>query len=155
MTQHTAFKSGKVAVITGAADGIGRAAARRYASLGMHILLADRDVERLARTIAAAQGGRVVSQVLDVANFEQVVALKERAYADFSRVDVLMNNAGTSQWPVRRAHASRRHARRPSLSVEKGGYVSYPPSKVRSWLRTIVVRSRRADSRFHGVWIGA
>ena len=103
MVQHTAFESGKVAVITGAADGIGRAAAQRYASLGMHLLLADRDVERLARTtdevgtIAAAQGGRVASQVLDVANFEQVVALKERAYADFSRVDVLMNNAGTSQ----------------------------------------------------------
>ena len=103
MPQHTAFEAGKVAVITGAADGIGRAAAQRYASLGMHLLLADRDVERLARTtdevrtIAASHGGRVESQVLDVAHFEEVTALQERAYADFSRVDVLMNNAGTSQ----------------------------------------------------------
>ena len=103
MPHHTAFESGNVAVITGAADGIGRAAARRYASFGMHLLLADRDAERLTRTtdevraIAAAHGGRVESQVLDVAQFEQVLALKARAYADFARVDVLMNNAGTSQ----------------------------------------------------------
>ena len=124
MTQHTAFKSGKVAVITGAADGIGRAAARRYASLGMHILLADRDVERLARTIAAAQGGRVVSQVLDVANFEQVVALKERAYADFSRVDVLMNNAGTSQWP-RTARPRLSTPRPAALAIHRKGRLCF------------------------------
>ena len=103
MPHHTAFTAGKVAVITGAADGIGRAAARRYASFGMHLLLADCDAERLAssadevRAIATAHSSRVEAQVIDVAQFEQVNALKERAYTDFARVDVLMNNAGTSQ----------------------------------------------------------
>lgn len=103
MSLHPAFEVGKVAVITGAADGIGRAAAHRYAGFGMHVLLADCDAARLSatseevRAVAAAHGGRVETQRVDVAQFAQVQALKDRAYGDFGRVDVLMNNAGTTQ----------------------------------------------------------
>jgi hypothetical protein len=103
MPHHPAFSPGCVAVITGAADGIGLAAARRYAGFGMHLLMADIDTARLAaaaeevRALAAPHGGRVEVQVTDVAQFEQVVALKERAYGLHGQVDVLMNNAGTSQ----------------------------------------------------------
>ncbi len=103
MPHHPAFSTGRVAVITGAADGIGRAAATRYAGFGMHVLLVDDHAERLAaatdelRAIAVPHGGRVESQVADVAQFEQVLAVKERAYGLFERVDVLMNNAGTSR----------------------------------------------------------
>lgn len=100
MPLHEVFAPTKVAVITGAADGIGRAAAERYASLGMHLLLADIHGERLAalaRELVPRAGQRVLTQVVDVARLAEVVALKELAYREFGRVDVLMNNAGTSQ----------------------------------------------------------
>ena len=99
---HPAIAPGGVAVITGAADGIGRAAAERYASRGMHVVLADLDATRLAEatdSVAAARAEdsqQIIEHALDVADFEAVAALKERVYKDLGRVDVLMNNAGTS-----------------------------------------------------------
>ena len=100
MPLHEAFNVNKVAVITGAANGIGRAAAERYAGLGMQLLLADLHGDRLAalaRELAVPAGPRILTQVVDVARLEDVVALKEKAYREFGRDDVLMNNAGTSQ----------------------------------------------------------
>ena len=100
MPLHEAFNVNKVAVITGAANGIGRAAAERYAGLGMQLLLADLHGDRLAalaRELAVPAGPRILTQVVDVARLEDVVDLKEQAYREFGRVDVLMNNAGTSQ----------------------------------------------------------
>ena len=103
MNHHPAFAVGSVAVITGAADGIGLAAARRYAQFGMHVLMADLHADKLAtaadevRAIAADHGGRIEALVTDVSQFEQVETLKTRAYELFEHVDVLMNNAGTSQ----------------------------------------------------------
>lgn len=102
MNLHPAFGTGKVAVITGAADGIGRAAAERYAALGMHLLLADREEAKLVETaaavraIAGSHGGMVATRTLDVARFDEVLALRELAFGVFGQVDVLMNNAGTS-----------------------------------------------------------
>lgn len=102
MNLHPAFGAGKVAVITGAADGIGRAAAECYARLGMHVLLADIDAVRLAeaaaaiRALAATAAARVETLRIDVAQLADVQALRELAYARFGQVDVLMNNAGTS-----------------------------------------------------------
>lgn len=103
MNNHAAFDAGRVAVITGAADGIGFAAAQRFAGFGMHVLLADIDAGKLASAtatvteIARQHGARVASRQLDVAQFDQVLALKEFAFASFGQVDVLMNNAGTSR----------------------------------------------------------
>jgi len=100
---HSAFAPASVAVITGAADGIGLAAARRFVGFGMHVLMADIEASRLhaageeVRALGAAQGARVETQVTDVSQFDQVLALKTSAYALFGRVDVLMNNAGTSR----------------------------------------------------------
>lgn len=102
MNLHPAFAPGKVAVITGAACGIGRAAAEKYAELGMHVLLANLPGDKLAaaadavRALAAPHGAEVEALAIDVANFEQVQGLKARAYARFGQVDVLMNNAGMS-----------------------------------------------------------
>jgi NAD(P)-dependent dehydrogenase (short-subunit alcohol dehydrogenase family) len=102
MKLHPAFGAGKVAVITGAADGIGRAAAERCAGLGMHVLLADIESTRLAEAVAAVRaaappgGGRVAALRVDVAQLTEVEALRELAYTTFGQVDVLMNNAGTS-----------------------------------------------------------
>lgn len=103
MSSHPVFTPGAVAVITGAADGIGLAAAQRYATFGMHVLMADRHADKLMtesaalKPVAAAHGAEVEAMVVDVGRFDEVMALKTHAYQRFGRVDVLMNNAGTSQ----------------------------------------------------------
>jgi NAD(P)-dependent dehydrogenase (short-subunit alcohol dehydrogenase family) len=85
-----------VAVITGAASGIGLAAARRFATLGMKLCLADLSADALARAAAEIGAKDVLAVPTDVSKLESVQALKEKAYAAFGEVAVLMNNAGTA-----------------------------------------------------------
>ena len=100
-TLHPAIAPGRVAVITGAASGIGLAAAKRFASLGMRVCLADLDAQQLdaaaAEVVAAAPGGAadVIAVATDVSQQPQVQALKDKVYSSFGDVAVLMNNAGT------------------------------------------------------------
>ena len=102
MSTHPALSEGRVAVITGASGGIGLAAARRFAAMGMKVCLADLSGERLeaaaAEVAAVASTGKdsVLAVPTDVASLEQVQALKDRAYSAFGEVAVLMNNAGTA-----------------------------------------------------------
>ena len=96
MPQHPALAEGRAAVITGGASGIGFAAAKRFAALGMKICLADLSQEALDRATEQLPGATVVTVPTDVSKMEEVQHLKERAYADFGEVAVLMNNAGTS-----------------------------------------------------------
>lgn len=100
MSQHPAFAAGKAAVITGAASGIGLAAAKRFAGLGMRLLLADVHGDKLeaaaAEVRAQTPGASVACFKLDVAQYAQVAALKDLAFQTYGRVDVLMNNAGIS-----------------------------------------------------------
>lgn len=88
--------AGKVAVITGAGDGMGRTMALAFAARGMHIVAADIDEARLARVAAeiAACGVEVLTQRTDVAERDQVRALADAAYARFGVVNLLVNNAG-------------------------------------------------------------
>ena len=89
---------GHAAVITGAASGIGLAAARRLHAEGLDLLLADRQAEALeaaGESLGAdGEGTRVLTQVCDVADAAAVNALAERAFAEFGAVHCLMNNAG-------------------------------------------------------------
>lgn len=96
MNSHPALASGRVAVITGAASGIGLAAARRFASLGMKLCLADLSADALARAAAEIGAKDVLTVPTDVSKLESVQALKDKAYAAFGEVAVLMNNAGTA-----------------------------------------------------------
>jgi NAD(P)-dependent dehydrogenase (short-subunit alcohol dehydrogenase family) len=96
MPQHPAFAEGRVAVITGGASGVGLAAAKRFAGSGMKICLADLNQEALDRAAEQLSGASVVTVPTDVSKMEEVQHLKERVYADFGEVAVLMNNAGTS-----------------------------------------------------------
>ena len=98
MTNHPALTAGRVAVITGAASGVGLAAAKRFAAMGMKICLADRDEAALegAATEIRAAGTETIAVPTDVANLADVQRLKKTAYSAFGEVAVLMNNAGTA-----------------------------------------------------------
>lgn len=89
------FKN-KVAVITGAAEGIGKSLAAAAAARRMKLVLADLNAATLEKTAAefAANGSEVVTHQLDVSKADQVEALAEKAYRSFGAVHVLANNAG-------------------------------------------------------------
>jgi NAD(P)-dependent dehydrogenase (short-subunit alcohol dehydrogenase family) len=95
---HPAIRKGGAAVITGAASGIGLAAAKRLAEHGLNLVLADLDTGALERAKASLSSFEVetITLTTDVADRAQVQALKAAAYDRFGAVDVLMNNAGTA-----------------------------------------------------------
>jgi NAD(P)-dependent dehydrogenase (short-subunit alcohol dehydrogenase family) len=86
----------KVAVVTGAASGIGLALARRACTEGMRVVLADIDDSGLRSAAGALErsGGRATWVVTDVRDNQSVEALADRAYAAFGAVHLLFNNAG-------------------------------------------------------------
>jgi NAD(P)-dependent dehydrogenase (short-subunit alcohol dehydrogenase family) len=88
--------AGKVAVITGAASGFGRAFAEKGASLGMKLVLADVNPEALAQTVDTlrAGGAEAIGVPTDVSNATQVEALAQAALDAFGKVHLLFNNAG-------------------------------------------------------------
>lgn len=99
MAQHPALSEGRTAVITGAASGIGLAAAERMADFGMKIIMADVNeaalevaVKQVARR--AGRQGEVIGVPTDVSKREDVERLKARAIEAFGEVAFLMNNAG-------------------------------------------------------------
>lgn len=89
---------GKVAVITGAAEGIGKGIAIRAAAEGMKLVLADINAAKLELTVAEfkANGVEVIGVPTDVAREEQINALAEQAFAKFGNVHLLVNNAGVA-----------------------------------------------------------
>jgi NAD(P)-dependent dehydrogenase (short-subunit alcohol dehydrogenase family) len=89
---------GKVAVITGAASGMGRAFADRFAAEGMKVVLADVEGDALTRAVKELRaGGAEVSGLrTDVARLADVEALRDHALDAFGTVHVVCNNAGVS-----------------------------------------------------------
>jgi NAD(P)-dependent dehydrogenase (short-subunit alcohol dehydrogenase family) len=87
---------GRTAVVTGAASGIGRALAERFASEAMQVVLADVEPDALAATTAAleAAGATVMGVPTDVTDVASVAALLDAATSRFGNVHVLCNNAG-------------------------------------------------------------
>jgi NAD(P)-dependent dehydrogenase (short-subunit alcohol dehydrogenase family) len=99
MPQHPALAAGRAAVITGAASGIGLAAAERFVDFGMKVCMADLKEEALAEAVesVASRAGRpgdVIGVPTDVSDRSAVERLKTQAYDTFGEVAVLMNNAG-------------------------------------------------------------
>ena len=90
--------AGRVAVVTGAASGIGFGMAERFAQEGMKVVLAD--VEKPALDAAVERlrqhGGEVLGVVTDVSNPDSVEALAQTSFDTFGKVHELCNNAGVS-----------------------------------------------------------
>lgn len=88
----------KVAAITGAGSGIGRALAQALAAEGCHVALADINAKGLAETasLLAGTGVRVTTQTLDVGDRAAVYAWADRVVADHGRVNLIFNNAGVA-----------------------------------------------------------
>ena len=87
---------GRVAVVTGAASGIGFGLAERFAAEGMHVVMADVEEPALAKAAAtlAESGASVLPVVTDVADLSAVEALRDAALSQFGAVHVVCNNAG-------------------------------------------------------------
>ena len=90
------LREGQVAVVTGAASGIGLAMARRFAADGLKVVLADVEQGALDKAAAdlRADGADVHARVVDVGVRQQVLDLAESAYDTYGAVHVLCNNAG-------------------------------------------------------------
>lgn len=88
--------SGQVAVVTGAASGIGLAMAERFAAEGLRVVLADVEEPALDKAVASMRerGAEAFGQVTDVSARDSVEALADAAYGAFGAVHVLCNNAG-------------------------------------------------------------
>jgi 3-oxoacyl-[acyl-carrier protein] reductase len=91
--------AGRVALVTGASQGIGRACALKLAQCGANVALVARNqqkLEDLAREIAQA-GGSALAFVADVENEDQVKAAFKAVLAEFGKIDILVNNAGITR----------------------------------------------------------
>jgi NAD(P)-dependent dehydrogenase (short-subunit alcohol dehydrogenase family) len=100
LPNHPAFAAKRVAVVTGAASGIGLAASAKFAALGMKVCMADANGEALEAAAekvraAAANPDQVRSFTVDVSSLDEVRRLKRSVFEAFGEVAVLMNNAGT------------------------------------------------------------
>ena len=96
------FAPGNVAVVTGAASGIGLAAARRFAGLGMTLVMADLGgpaLDRAAAEVAALAQSDVLAAATDVSQLGQLERLRSEVEQRFGSVSVLMNNAGVGNNP--------------------------------------------------------
>ncbi|MBC8340041.1 MAG: SDR family NAD(P)-dependent oxidoreductase, partial [Proteobacteria bacterium] len=87
---------GKVAVVTGAASGIGRALAQGFSNEGMRVVAADID-EVGAKATAESIGNNAIACAVDVSEESSVAALADASFDAFGQVDLLVNNAGVFQ----------------------------------------------------------
>ncbi len=91
--------SGRVAFVTGASQGIGRACALKLATTGAALALAARNLEKLTELVQeiSATGGNATAFPLDVTDEEQIKSTIKAAIAHFGKIDILVNNAGITR----------------------------------------------------------
>src|SRR6201993_3363511 len=99
MTEPTTELADKIALVTGASQGIGRACALTLAAQGATVALAARNEEKLRAVAAeiAAAGGQAEVFVLDISNEASIKETWKAVIAKFGRIDILVNNAGITK----------------------------------------------------------
>ncbi|KAF9452759.1 NAD(P)-binding protein [Macrolepiota fuliginosa MF-IS2] len=97
--EHNARVKDKVVVITGAANGIGKETAKRFASYGAKVVIGDRDIEggKAAVREIEADGGKAVFVKCDVLSWDEQTAVFDTAISKYGSVDVVVPNAGVSE----------------------------------------------------------
>ena len=93
----TGIGDGKTAIITGGAQGLGRAISQRFLDEGCNVVIGDINEQGLTEVVdqlSATYGKKVIGQVLDVTNEENVCAIVDKTIELFSRLDILISNAG-------------------------------------------------------------
>ena len=113
--------SGKTAIVTGAARGIGAAIAARFAAEGAAVVLADvlgELAQQTAEEIAKATGQKVIALACDIAEARSVAAMHEAARAALGPIDVLVNNAGVNVFREPLASTSADWARCMAVDLE-------------------------------------
>ena len=116
--------AGKSALVTGASLGIGKAIAMELAQEGVNLVINARNAGRLAATaaeISAATGMRVVAEAGDMGLAADVLRVVERVRSEFGRIDILINNAGSS--PAGRIEEVSDETWLKSLTLKPMGYV--------------------------------
>jgi len=98
LSKYSRSISGSVAIVTGAASGMGQATARVFADAGARLALIDKDEQALAAEVQHVATGceDVRGYPLDLTNANETAAVVERIAADFGGIDILVNNAGIS-----------------------------------------------------------
>jgi 3-oxoacyl-[acyl-carrier protein] reductase len=91
--------SGRIALVTGASQGIGRACALKLAGAGVAVAVAARNQEKLNELVQqiTSTGGTAAAFVMDVAEEEQIKSAFKAALAHFGKIDILVNNAGITR----------------------------------------------------------
>jgi 3-oxoacyl-[acyl-carrier protein] reductase len=91
--------SGRVALVTGASQGIGRACAIKLATAGATVAVAARNQEKLDEVVKqiADSGGKAAAFVVDVGDEDQIKSAFKAALAQFGKIDILVNNAGITR----------------------------------------------------------
>ena len=90
---------GKVAIITGSTEGIGKATALNFAQQGTKVAICSRDAEKVKHAVAEieAAGGEVLGMAADISKAADIEQFINAVAAKFGRIDILVNNAGSSQ----------------------------------------------------------
>jgi NAD(P)-dependent dehydrogenase (short-subunit alcohol dehydrogenase family) len=90
---------GKVAIITGSTEGIGKATALNFAQQGAKVAICSRDAEKVKQAVAEieAAGGEVLGMAADISKAADIEQFIHAVAAKFGRIDILVNNAGSSQ----------------------------------------------------------
>lgn len=142
---------GKVALVTGAASGMGRTHAVRLAELGAIVIIQDIDAKGLAETeaLVAAKGGKCAAYAFDISEVAEIDAMSAEVISRFGSLDIVVNNAGIGRDRVVEDIDQEAFDKMINVHV-KGTFfcvrAAVPSMKARRWGRIINVSSRWAQA---------